>query len=170
MTRVNNNDEDACRGESASDQAEAAALAAASELPGHDALVSERATTSGEEDWSGAGLRRLKMCPLCCAGPIFNENCADMSTHHGECMVKALGTHAGEVTECLPDGETFHASASDIAARVARVSSTKSVVDVTHSYATTVRALDPVDLPWASLSESLFAIFRLLDILLEICW
>jgi len=131
VTRVNNDDEDACHGETASARAEAAAPAAASELAGHDALVNERVASSGaatSEEWSGAGFRELKMCPLCCTGPIFNQDCDDMSAHHGDCAVAVLGRQ--EATHCLPNGRIFRVSASEIAARVTGISATKSVIDV----------------------------------------
>jgi hypothetical protein len=51
------------------------------------------------------------MCPICCSSPLFNENCADLKRHHGECpqckssipraeatIAEALSTVGGSVT------------------------------------------------------------------------
>lgn len=31
-------------------------------------------------------LSDMRQCPRCNLGPLYNENCSDMSTHHGECQ------------------------------------------------------------------------------------
>eukprot|EP01083_Nonionella_stella_P026216 72133_1 len=74
----------------------------------------------------------LKMCPMCCSGPLFNQECSDMSAHHGQCSVKALrgGSRGGrENLPCTPQGD-FRATASEIAARMTQVSATKTVASL----------------------------------------
>lgn len=123
-------EEDACCGgenNTGETQAVAEALRTANELAGHAELVSARHADRREEvPFSSAGLGDMKMCPICCAGPLFNNNCSDMQTHHGECSAYSFGsTHES----CTPQG-TFRASASDIAERLMRVSATTTVADV----------------------------------------
>jgi hypothetical protein len=31
------------------------------------------------------GGKMLRMCPVCCAGPLLNEACSDLRAHHGQC-------------------------------------------------------------------------------------
>jgi len=122
-------DETCCRGGSEDSNAEAEALQAAAELAGHAALVSTRASEGGQpvEDFRSAGLNALKMCPACCAGPLFNDNCADMRAHHGQCSVLAL--RGSTATPCTPDGP-FRVPASEIAAKMMRLSGNQAVADV----------------------------------------
>jgi len=84
------------------------------------ARAAEEAEDTLNEQNSISGLGELKMCPACCSGPIFNQDCADMMSHHGQCSVAAVGGG-----QCR-----FRATASDIATRMIEVSSTKTVVDV----------------------------------------
>lgn len=129
VTRTRNDDDDTCCAQ-AGGLAEAEALQAASELAGHAAIVAAREDGSGrrERDFTLAGLRELKMCPVCCAGPLFNENCSDMQAHHGECSTSALDGR-GSSQSCTPEG-AFRVSASDIAARMTQISDSRSVADV----------------------------------------
>ncbi len=46
------------------------------------ATVVRAAAAAGSAVLRGATLR---MCPTCYAGPLLNENCADLQRHHGEC-------------------------------------------------------------------------------------
>lgn len=132
VTRTGNGDDDAtCCGEGSDVDAESEALQAASELAGHAALVAARASEGiemADREFSLAGLRELKMCPVCCFGPLFNENCSDMMTHHGECSIVALGGR-GSDRDCTPSGK-YRASASEIAASLTQISETRSVADV----------------------------------------
>eukprot|EP00957_Ditylum_brightwellii_P006519 493767-Ditylum_brightwellii.AAC.1 len=83
-------------GNGASDgAAEAEALCVANELAGHAALVAvQRVGTSQpvkvEEDLTLAGIQDPCICPECCSGPLFNNDCSDMLTHHGKCSTTAL--------------------------------------------------------------------------------
>lgn len=68
------------------------------------------------------------MCPACCAGPLFNENCTDMRAHHGQCTVVALrGSSAS--SPCTPNGP-FRVTASEIAAKMMQLSGNQTVPDV----------------------------------------
>jgi hypothetical protein len=119
-----------CGGTTSATQAKSEALQAASELAGHDIVVAVRTVERGGasmEDFNRSGLSNLKMRPLCCSGPLFNGECSDMSAHHGQCTAMALRSNTE--TPCTADG-IFQAPASEIAARVAQISSTKSVADV----------------------------------------
>lgn len=65
----------------------------------------------------------LKMCPSCCSGPLFNQNCNDMKAHHGQCVHHAFGN----------DGESpcyYCADVNDIASSLLQLSDDKKVVDV----------------------------------------
>mmetsp|Transcript_6821 Transcript_6821/g.7741 ORF Transcript_6821/g.7741 Transcript_6821/m.7741 type:complete len:1566 (+) Transcript_6821:194-4891(+) len=130
VTRVNT-DDDTCCGGARKDEVEVKAIQAASELAGHSALLGARAAEDVEEtsqNRSVFGENELRMCPMCCAGPLINNNCTDMSTHHGQCALRALKAD-GAAQSCTPDGD-YRASASDIAARMLRISATKTVADL----------------------------------------
>ena len=123
-------DDACCHGGGENSNAEVEALQAATELAGHAALVATRASEGGQpvaEDFSSANLSTLKMCPACCAGPLFNDNCADMRTHHGQCSVIAFRGSSG--APCTPDGP-FSVPASEIAAKMMRLSGNQTVADV----------------------------------------
>jgi hypothetical protein len=60
---------------------EAAALAAAAAV---EALAAETRGRGGAMPLQLGG-HQLKMCPSCSAGPLLNENCADLKAHHGQC-------------------------------------------------------------------------------------
>jgi hypothetical protein len=50
-------------------------------------LVEAAAARSCNAAGRGAAIRghALRMCPICCSSPLYNENCADLKRHHGEC-------------------------------------------------------------------------------------
>jgi len=128
VTRVRNDDDSCCA--SRNNTEEMAALQVASELSGHAELLEARNTegviAAGSRDLTLSGINNLKMCPVCCAGPLFNQECSDMQAHHGQCAVAAL---RNDSRNCTPDG-LYSASGSEIAARMTLVSATKSVADL----------------------------------------
>jgi hypothetical protein len=50
-------------------------------------LVEAAAARSFSEAGRGAAIsgHELRLCPICCSSPLYNENCADLKRHHGEC-------------------------------------------------------------------------------------
>jgi len=129
VTPICGNDDTTCCGRQ-TNSAEIEALQAVSELAGHEALLKAQAVglhNSPAQELRTLGDHELKMCPVCFAGPLFNEECSDMEAHHGHCAVMALREDHQE--PCTPDGD-FWASASEISARMTKVSNTKSVADL----------------------------------------
>jgi len=129
VTRTRNDGNACCGSTPRNVQAQTEALQAASELPGHEAIVAVREAEGLEEtnDLRQAGFDSLKMCPLCCSGPLFNGECSDMAAHHGQCSVNAL--RFGSENDCTPTGP-FRVAASEIAARVAQMSANETVLDI----------------------------------------
>jgi len=130
VTREINDDDDTCCG-GGGDNHEMEALRAASELTGHSALLAARVAEGvADNNITDEALSRndLKMCPMCCAGPLFNQECSDMSAHHGQCSVRALGGRSAST--CSPNGRDFRVSASELAAKMTQVSSTRTVADL----------------------------------------
>ena len=122
-----NDDDDTCCGENNQRNIEQAkALHTASEFTGQT-VPDARAITENNTLTEVFNNQTLKMCPMCCSGPLFNQECSDMNAHHGQCSMRAL--KGKDKTPCSPDGD-FRVSASDIAARMTQVSSTKSVADL----------------------------------------
>ena len=68
-------DDDDCGGEGGGHSAMEAALAAAAEV---EAAAASRSNESNGSAPRSLGGKQLRMCPSCCAGPLLNENCADM--------------------------------------------------------------------------------------------
>jgi hypothetical protein len=50
-------------------------------------VVEAAAARNFSEAGRGAAIRghELRMCPICCSSPLYNEDCADLKRHHGEC-------------------------------------------------------------------------------------
>ena len=76
--------------------AAADALQAARAVEGEAAAM--LASSSGIEDgsdrtstqsWEG---RRFRMCPACCAGPLYNENCSDMRVRQVQWVLRSFST------------------------------------------------------------------------------
>jgi len=107
------------------DGAELETLEAMAEIVDHT-TGSYNENQAGEGDFTSAGMRHLKMCPSCCAGPLLNTHCSDMRAHHGQCTTFALGDREGR---CGPDG-IFKASESEIIAATMRIGEDQSVADV----------------------------------------
>lgn len=72
----------------------------------------------------------LKMCPCCCSGPLVNEYCAAMSSHHGECTAVTLSRRPTARDRRCTDRGIYRAPASEIAQALTRVSNTRTVTDV----------------------------------------
>ncbi len=123
----NGNDDTCCSGGDGGNTDEEALLRAESDFTSHSARV-ERRTDDGSETRTAFRDDALKMCPMCCSGPLYNKECSDMSTHHGQCSVQALGGN-GLDEACTPEGD-FRVTASEIAAKVAQVSATKTVLEL----------------------------------------
>jgi len=48
------------------------------------------------------GRVQMKMCPVCCAGPLLNESCSDLRAHHGQCpQCQAYPHTAATIAEAL---------------------------------------------------------------------
>eukprot|EP00957_Ditylum_brightwellii_P105754 8065363-Ditylum_brightwellii.AAC.1 len=80
--------------------AEAEALYVANELARHVALfvawwVGTSQSVKAEEHLTLTGIQDPHMCPECCSRPLFNHDCSDMLTHHGECSTTALRRSIG---------------------------------------------------------------------------
>lgn len=72
---------DDCCGRTAADAQEAQAQAAMRDVT---AAVEQASSREAPVAIGGSG-HELRMCPLCCAGPLLNEHCSDMDAHHGQC-------------------------------------------------------------------------------------
>lgn len=50
---------------------------------------------------------QMKMCPVCCSGPLLNENCSDLRAHHGQCpRCSRFPFSAAAIAEALVHGGT----------------------------------------------------------------
>lgn len=127
VQRVLRDGEDNCCG--AEGQGDSSVLAALEQVQAAEVAASQQATgveagtgeTVGQTVTNSSGSNlTLKMCPVCCAGPLLNENCSDLRAHHGQCprcgsyphspaaiaeaLVKAgSGAHVGERIPKCPD-------------------------------------------------------------------
>jgi len=65
---------------------DAACCGSGSAAPHEEAIqtVEEGAGAPSMNDVQLEG-QQLRMCPLCCAGPLLNEHCSDLQAHHGQC-------------------------------------------------------------------------------------
>jgi len=121
-----------CGGDTANREEEVEVNRMADELVTHAAQVvsqaSERTGIPAEEEITNAGIASPKMCPVCCSGPLLNENCSDMQAHHGQCTAVAIRGRraAGNCT----DRGVFQVSASDIAESLIGMPESESVADV----------------------------------------
>lgn len=92
VTRETPEDDDICCGRTDQNEEEDA-LHAASDLTIHSSSLEARAYEQNNEGNATRAVfseNSLKMCPMCCAGPLFNQECSDMTAHHGQCSMKAL--------------------------------------------------------------------------------
>jgi len=121
-------DETTCCGGDIADD-DASVMQDMNELVGHSELMEARGDTGNLDENDVEGLIELKMCPVCCSGPMFNTNCGDMMAHHGHCSVKAIKGR-GSDGACLEDGNDFRVSAHDIALKLLKMKSTQTVADV----------------------------------------
>jgi len=64
---------------------------------------SDHATDAPEAvESAGGGQLHMKMCPVCCSGPLLNENCSDLRAHHGQCpRCQAYPFSSATITEKL---------------------------------------------------------------------
>jgi len=82
-----------------------------------------------EENARAANLSGLKMCPVCCSGPLVNKNCSDMKAHHGQCSRAAIRGTGGDESPCTENG-SFRVTPVEIAEKIKHMSSTQTVSDV----------------------------------------
>jgi len=94
--------DDACCGAAAGDADVAAALGAAQEVEVAATQQAEGSPTGSgaaaapdEVERHSGGRLQMKMCPVCCAGPLLNENCSDLRSHHGQCPMCGEYPHSG---------------------------------------------------------------------------
>ena len=64
-------------------ESEAAAMLASS------SGIEDGSDRTSTQSWEG---RRFRMCPACCAGPLYNENCSDMRVRQVQWVLRSFST------------------------------------------------------------------------------
>eukprot|EP00931_Biecheleriopsis_adriatica_P020245 TRINITY_DN13598_c0_g1_i1.p1 TRINITY_DN13598_c0_g1~~TRINITY_DN13598_c0_g1_i1.p1 ORF type:complete len:1425 (+),score=288.78 TRINITY_DN13598_c0_g1_i1:78-4352(+) len=109
VQRTRQDEQDCCGARSDHAAAEALETVQATEAIAQQAGAVESDANAevapGEVTSMRGGMVQTKMCPVCCSGPLLNENCSDLRAHHGQCPRCNERPHtAASIAEALARG------------------------------------------------------------------